>query len=115
MRTDRNHNPTAFTTDIARQAGLVKNLDYVDGEPFPPPSKLVTAKLLGDPVALTIKVIDAIGYKTKGGTPRWIYIDLPEFIWKSLSADEKQDVVGYHYQHEGGSAMRSLFPRYGVK
>ena len=113
MRTDDNNNPAAFTTDIAKQAGLVPDVDYVAGTPFPAPSNLVTAKLLGDPVAITIRVIDAIGYYTKTGAERWVYIAIPKFVWEFLTPDQKRDVIGFHYQHEGGTAMRSLFPNYG--
>jgi len=113
VRTDNNNNPAAFTTDIAKQAGLVLGTDYVAGDPFPAPSTLVTAKLLGDPVAITIRVIDAIGYRTKAGVPRWTYICLPKFVWKSLTPAQRLDVIGYHYQNEGGTAMRGLFPNYG--
>jgi hypothetical protein len=113
MRTDDNRNPAAFTTDIAAQAGLVLGTDYIEGTPFPAPSNLVTAQLLGDPVDLTIRVIDAIGYYTKSGTQRWIYIAIPRFIWTTLSPTQKRDIVGFHYQHEGGTAMRDLFPNYG--
>ncbi len=114
MRTDANNNPAAFTTDIAKQAGLILNVDYCAGDPFPAPSTLVTAKLLGDPIKTTIRVIDAIGYRTKSGAPRWTYICLPKFVWNSLTPDQKRDVVGYHYQNEGGTDMRGLFPNYGV-
>ncbi len=66
MRTDENNNPAAFTTDIATQGGLVEGTDYTRGTQFPPdehgnPVSLWTANLMGDPVALTIRVIDAIG------------------------------------------------------
>lgn len=113
MRTDRNNNPAAFTTAIAAQAGLVKGTDYTDGDAFPAPSTLVTAKLLGDPVALTIRVIDQIGYYTQHGDPRWTYIAVPKFLWDELSPDQKRDIIGFHYLNEGGTAMRSLFPHYG--
>jgi len=113
MRTDANRNPAAFTTDIAKQAGLVLGMDYEAGDPFPAPSNLVTAKLIGDPIAITIRVIDAIGYRTKAGAPRWTYICLPKFVWKSLSYDQKRDVIGYHYMNEAGTEMRHLFPNYG--
>ena len=115
MRTDDNNNPAAFTTDTARQAGLKYDVDYTDGDPFPAPSTLTTAKLLGDPVALTIQVINAIGYFTHAGSPRWTYIALPQFVWNALSSDQQRDVVGYHYFHEGGVAMKGLFPNYGEK
>lgn len=113
FRTDLNNNPAAFTTDIARQAHLVLGTDYELGDPFPTPSKLITAKLLGDPIALTIRVIDEIGYKTSYGSPRWTYICIPRFIWLSLTPDQKRDIVGYHYQFEGGTDMKHLFPNYG--
>jgi len=113
VRTDANRNPAAFTTDIAKQAGLVLGMDYEAGDPFPAPSTLVTARILGDPVAVTIRVIDRIGYFTQLGKPRWDYIALPRFVWMGLSADEKRDVIGYHYKREGGTDMRGLFPNYG--
>lgn len=115
MRTDDNNNPAAFTTDLARQAGLVKGVDYVDGSPFPPPSTLITAKLLSDPIAITIRLLDKVGYYTKDGKARWNYIQIPQFIWLSLSPDQKRDVIGFHYQKEGGTRLRSLFPNYGSK
>lgn len=34
MRTDRNSNPTAMTTDVAKTGGLVLGKDYVQGDPF---------------------------------------------------------------------------------
>lgn len=109
MRTDRNHNPAAFTTDLAKQAGLIEGTDYVAGDPFPAPSKLVTAKLLGDPIALTIKVIDAVGYYTKLGAPRWAYIAIPSFVWLALNPAQKERIVAFHYKHEGGTEMSGLF------
>jgi hypothetical protein len=116
MRTDDNNNPAAFTTDIAKQAGLILGQDYQTGTPFPPPEDhLFTAHLLGDPVQLTIRVIDAVGYYTQSGSPRWAYISIPKFIWDSLTPPQKRDIVGFHYQHEGGTLMRSLFPNYGIK
>lgn len=112
-RTDRNNNPAAFTTDLAKQAGLVLGVDYEPGEPFPHPSTLVTARLLGDPVEVTIKLIDAVGYYTRGHGPRWPYIAIPKFIWKALSYEQKRNVIGFQYQNEGGTEMRGLFPNYG--
>jgi len=116
MRTDDNNNPAAFTTTIAAQAGLILGTDYVAGTPFPyqQAAMLVTAKLLGDPIAITIRVIDAIGYYTQQGNQRWAYIALPKFVWNALTADQKRDVIGFHYQREGGVAMRGLFPNYGL-
>lgn len=115
MRTDDNNNPAAFTIDIAYQAGLVYGSDFVNGTTFPFPSTLITAKLIGDPISQTIRVIDTVGYRTKAGYPRWTYICLPDFVWRVLTFEQKRDVVGYHYQNEGGIAMKELFPNYGQK
>ena len=109
--------PCAFTTDIAKQAGLVEGVDYMQGTQFPPtgatPSHFFTAKLLGDPVQLSIRVIDAIGYYTRSGGERWTYIAMPKFFWDYLTPPQKRDVIGFHYQREGGTTMRHLFPNYG--
>lgn len=114
FRTDENNNPTAFTTDIARQAGLVYGIDYTAGTPFPAPSKLVTAKLLGDCVSITIRVIHEIGFYTGLGAARWAYIAIPRLAWTQLGAAAKRDVIGFMYQREGGTALRHRFPRYGT-
>lgn len=114
MRTDENNNPAAITCDVAKQGGLVLGVDYVTGTQFPGnKSTEFTARLLGDPVLLTIKVIDKIGYYTKTGAYRWTYIAMTSFVWRLLSDSQKRDVIGFHYLHEGGITMRGLFPNYG--
>ncbi len=107
-RADRNNNPAAITTDIARQGGLVQRIEYVDGDPFPT-GPLITAKLIGDPVALTIRVIDKLGYYTRTGTPRWNYMAIPTELWRALSPEQKKLAVAAHYRNEGGTEMAGLF------
>jgi hypothetical protein len=114
LRTDENNNPTAFTTDIALQARLVLHVDYEDGTRFSMPSNLHTARLLGDPIAVTIRMLDRLGFYTALGQPRWRYIAIPHFLWLALSEQTKANVIGFMYQREGGTAMRHLFPRYGA-
>lgn len=113
MRTDEHNNPAAFTTDLAKQAGLKLGVDYSIGKPFPDNTKMYTARIIGDPIMTTIRLIDAVGYYTKGGAQRWAYIAIPRFVWQGLSLDQKRDVIGFHYLHEAGTAMRKLFPNYG--
>jgi hypothetical protein len=121
FRTDECNNPTALTTDIAKQGGLALGKDYTRGPSFTAGTTMYyTAILIGDPVALTIKVIDAIGFYTTSGAQRWIYIAMPKFVWGALptlslvdGAASKRDVIGFMYQREGGTAMRDLFPNYG--
>lgn len=112
FRTDLNRNPTAFTTDIAHQAGLRLGVDYALGESFLAANgrTLYTAHLIGDPVALTILVIDAIGFQTQEGAPRWSYINMPAFVWHRCNAGQKRDIIGWMYGREGGTAMWELFP-----
>jgi hypothetical protein len=108
-RADRHNNPAAITTDVAKQAKLKLGVDYEIGDAFPGNSKLRTARFLGDPIATTIRVIDEIGYYTRGGAPRWTYIALPKFVWQTLTPQQRRDVVLFHYQHEGGRALLPLW------
>lgn len=112
-RADRHNNPAAFTVDVARQAGLILDTDYAVGDSFPGNKKLFTAALLKDPIETTIRVIDKVGYFTAAGLPRWTYIQLPKFVWISLDMSSKIDVIGFHYEHEGGTELQHLFPKYG--
>ena len=114
FRTDRHNNPAAIITDLAKLAGLRLGIDYSVGDPLPRPNEhLNTARLLGDPVTLTIQVIDKTGYKTHDGRPRWTYANLPNWVWNGFTVEQKRDMIGYHYSNEGGTDMRPMFPNYG--
>ena len=109
-RADRNRNPAAITTDVAKDGGLVEGVDYQTGDPFTVGTRTYwTAHLLGDPVALTIRVIDTAGYYTTHGSERWTYIAMPKFVWDSLTPELKKRVIAFHYQHEGGTDLAPLF------
>lgn len=113
FRTDRNNNPTAFTTSVAAEAGLILGTDYAVGDPFEAGGRTYfTAKLLGDPVALTIRVINAIGFRTAANVQRWAYISIPKFIWQRVNIGEQRDIIGAMYRAEAGVTMRPLFPNY---
>lgn len=110
MRTDRNNNPTAMTTDVAKSLGLVEGIDYVQGDAFPDNPKLFTAKLIGDPVVTTIKALDSAAndnrmqaFYTQGGRQRWDYIGMTDTEWLKLSEAEKAQVIAGMYSREGGS------------
>jgi hypothetical protein len=113
MRTDSHNNPTAFTTDIARQAGLREGIDFSIGDSFRAGvnSPLeYTARLIGDPIALTIRVIDAVGFYAHAGGQRWSYIALPPQVWGNMSPAFKAATIGGMYNREGGTEMKKLFP-----
>jgi hypothetical protein len=110
FRTDRNNNPTAMITQMAEEGGLVLGTDYEQGDSFGSAGTVYfTAKLLGDPIALTIKVIDKLGFYTTAPHARWTYIAIPYDLWLSLTENQKQYVIGFMYGQEGGTEMRSLF------
>jgi hypothetical protein len=110
FRTDANNNPTAFTTDIAKEAGLDYLIEYQAGDPFIVNAHAYyTAKLIGDPIALTIKVIDKIGFYTVVPHQRWTYIAIPFKLWNELTLEQKKYVIGFMYQNEGGTEMKHLF------
>lgn len=110
FRTDRNNNPTAMITDLAALGGLKFGADYEQGEPFTVGTiTLYTAKLLGDPIELTIQVIDKVGFQTQSGHPRWIYVDMLEDHWNSFTHELKKQFIGLMYKHEGGTEMKGLF------
>ena len=120
-RADLCNNPTAFTTALAHEGGLILGTDYTQGPPFTTPTgPLFTAMLIGDPIALTIKVIDDVGFYTLAGAQRWEYSAVPRFVWESLpdlslagGMASKRDIIGFMYAREGGTTMRHLFPNYG--
>ena len=107
-RADRHNNPTAFTTDIAKQAGLIEGVDYAVGDTFPSNNKYKTAFLLGDPIDTTIKVIDSIGFKTKSGDNRWTYTDklgLDNSTWQNMPYDKKVMAIKQMNRYEGGTGI----------
>lgn len=113
MRTDSHRNPTAFTTDIARQAGLVEGTDFTKGDPFgtgPNGPTFYTARIIGDPIQQTCRVINALGFYNKTGAQRWSYIAMPIEVWLNCGADLKIAIIGGMYHREGGTEMKNLFP-----
>lgn len=133
-RADRHNNPTAMTTDVAKLGGLVEGTDYVQGDPFTwtdsalQPHTSYTARLLGDPVALTVRVIDRVGFLTQSRGERWAYdSQISEVIWSYLSKEsreslmrqmwrsllygEKVRVVAEMYRREGGTELLPKFQK----
>ena len=116
-RTDRNNNPTAFTTDIAELAHLRRGVDFENGDAFQAGGKTYyTARLLPpvNPVELTVQVIDEIGFYTDTGALRWAYIGIPFDLWRQFTPAQKLLAVWYMYRREGnGGALNRYFARAG--
>lgn len=109
MRTDRHNNPVAFTTDIAKQAGLKEGVDYEVGDSFPNNPNFKTARLLKNPVDTTIKVIDKIGFYTNSGAQRWSHTAMSKSKWNSLSREEKAAIIKNMYKKEGNQGVLNKF------
>lgn len=109
FRTDKHNNPTAFTTDIAREAGLIEGKDFATGDAFGLQNEFHTAILLHDPVKLTLQVIDKIGFYNRKQHPRWDYIAIPFFVWSNLPSNIQVKVLQFMYHHEGGTELEALF------
>jgi hypothetical protein len=109
MRTDRHNNPTAFTVDVAKNGGLIEGVDYVAGDPFPNNPKQKTARLLGDPVDTTIRLINKIGFFTQKGQQRWTHTAIPQSEWNGMTYAQKKNVIKKMYSNEGGQELASIF------
>jgi hypothetical protein len=114
-RTDKHRNPTAFTTAVAKEAGLQEGVDYERGDSFTANNvTYFTAHLLGDPILTTIRVINTIGFYTSAGQPRWPQpektIALPRTLWTRLPFTLQRLVISEMYHNEGGTEMIGLFP-----
>lgn len=112
-RTNRHNNPTAFTTSVAKQAGLVEWQDYVVGDSFPDNPNMFTAKIIGDPIEVTKKVIDNIGFYTQSWAPRWSYVwDIFEWnandAWSNMDDSQKQSIIEQMYQRETDNAYENF-------
>lgn len=109
FRTDRNNNPTAFTTDLAVEGQLPPD-EWYKGDAFEAGGHTYyTAKLLKDPIDTTIKLIDRVGFYTTPPHQRWTYIGIPIDLWHSLTYEQKVKVIGFMYGQEGGMAMKHYF------
>lgn len=110
QRGDRHNNPLAFTTDVAKQAGLTPGIDYEVGDKFTgTDGKLYnTAKIIGDPVSATMKVIDKVGFYTSDGRRRWKHTAMTKNKWDSLPYERKVQVIQEMERQEGGSLLNSM-------
>lgn len=102
MRTDRHNNPTAFTTDVAKQAWLIEWKDYVRWGAFYNNPNLFTARLLWDPIDTTIRVIDKIWFYTASWGQRRSHTAYTKQQWDSMDNNQKRAVVASMYQKEWG-------------
>lgn len=117
MRTERNNNPTAMTTDVAKSLWMVEWVDYEKGDPFTTWDwkTLYTAKLIGDPIEATVKAFDNAASKgiwifyTQWGKQRWTHTAMTNEQWMALSPEEKKNVVLWMLQKEWGDINKMAY------
>lgn len=116
MRTERNNNPTAMTTDVAKSLGLVEWVDYVKWDSFKSGTgTLYTAKLLWDPVATTIKAFDTAvakwinAFYTQWWKQRWTHTAMTNEQWKNMSQAQKEATVLKMLQKEWGDISKMSY------
>ena len=108
MRTERNNNPTAMTTDVAKTLWMVEWVDYIVWDKFPD-SNLHTARLLWDPIETTIKAFDNAAAKgiwifyTQWWKQRWSHTAMTNEQWKKLTDEQKRNVIYAMLQREWGN------------
>ncbi|MCK4997738.1 hypothetical protein KAS08_05535 [Candidatus Pacearchaeota archaeon] len=115
MRTDRHNNPTAFIVELSEQANLELGVEYEQGDSFSGigGETYYTARLIGDSIGMTIKVIDRVGFYTRSGQQRWTHTAMNKSDWDSLDDCKKANVIEVMYYREGGDG--SIFENYGDK
>lgn len=122
MRTDRNNNPTAMTTAVAKSLGLVEGVDYQNTKDTFGGGQFATAKLLGNPVQTTIKGLDLAAsrsaadkaksggaFATASGGKRWSYATPTDQQWLAMTPAQKVAAVQKMYHQEGGTQLASAF------
>lgn len=111
MRTERNNNPTAMITDVAKSLWWVEGVDYVVWDSWKNNEwkTYYTAKLLWDPIDTTIKLLDNAAktwkwaFYTAGWKQRWTHTAMTDDAWLKLSNDQKKQVVLNMLQREWGN------------
>jgi hypothetical protein len=109
-RTERNNNPTAMTTDVAKSLWMVEWVDYVQWDSFKDKKRntLYTAKLLGDPIQTTIDAFNAAAsrwtpiFYTQWWAQRRSHTAMSNEEWLALSDEQKAWVIAQMLQREGG-------------
>lgn len=109
MRTDRNNNPTAMTTDVAKTLWLVEWVDYVRWDVFPNNPNLFSAKLIWDPIQQTIKALDTAisngkkAFYTQSWQQRRTHTAMSNEQWQGMTQEQKIATVVKMYHNEWGN------------
>ena len=111
MRTERNNNPTAMTTDMAKMLWWELGVDYEIWDSFVwgDWKTYYTAKLIWDPIETTIRLIDRWiengidPFYRANWQPRWSYMDkiwVNKDKWKRFTREQKEIAIKRMLEHE---------------
>ena len=115
MRTERNNNPTAMTTDYAKMLWWELGVDYEIWDSFISASgkTLYTAKLIGDPIETTIRLLDrALANWNQNIFSGWTYAKklwLNNSVWANATPEEKRDIIYKMLKQEWGNMDNMLY------
>jgi hypothetical protein len=109
MRTERNNNPTAMTTDYAKMMWLELWVDYEiwdsfiggDGKTY------YTAKFIGDPIEMSIKAFDRWAANNVFANEWWVlwhwHLWISNQQWLNMTDWEKREVINKILKKEWGN------------
>ena len=120
MRTERNNNPTAMTTDVAKMLWGELWVDYEIWDSFLTSDwkTLYTAKLIGDPIETTIRLIDRWilngidPFYRANWQPRWSYLSkiwITKDKWMNMDDNEKWEVIKQMLKYEWWEMENMLY------
>ena len=108
MRTERNNNPTAMTTDYAKMMWLELWVDYEIGDSFvwSDWKTYYTARFLWDPVETAIKAFDRWAANNVFANEWWVlwhwHLGISNQQWLNMTDKEKREVIDKILQKEWG-------------
>ena len=115
MRTERNNNPTAMTTDYAKMMWLELWVDYEIWDSFVwwDWRTYYTAKFLWDPIETAIKAFDRWAANNVFGNEGWVlghwHLWISNSDWLKMTTEQKRDVIYKILQKEWGSMSNMAY------
>ena len=115
MRTERNNNPTAMTTDYAKMMWLELGVDYEIWDSFIGSDwrTYYTAKFIWDPIETAIKAFDMWAANNVFWSQGWVlwhwHLWISNKQWLEMTDWEKRDVINKILQKEWGEMTKMLY------
>lgn len=115
MRTERNNNPTAMTTDYAKMMGLELGVDYEIWDSFIGEDwrTYYTAKFIWDPIEMAIKAFDTWAANNVFANEGWVlwhwHLGISNKQWLAMTDGEKREVINKILKKEWGNMANMAY------